>query len=274
MGRFFAWWLGLAPLAAVTSYVTAFVIFRYVDLSFAQFATLVTVPLGQAAVLTWRTERPAEALAALGWAAVRHPLAQPLLVLDTLVIGAGLFGWDAHLVGFGAQFNIHVSWTLVKVAVAAVFFAHAVVQTHRTNRTALTTVVAAPVLLILALEPSSSWMAATFSVWRDAVGVRGEVLQRVMFYGVLFFTMATLTLRSAHRIERQSPEAGRLFQIAIACAVVVALVAVLATFNLPALTQPWLGLAELFASCGASSVLLAALFLATAAKAPAQRGAP
>jgi len=264
MGRVFKYWLAFAPLAVVTSYAVEFLIFRQVDLTFAQFATLLCVPLIQAAVLAWRAAPPANAAAALAWSVARHPLAQPVLLLDGLVLGAGVVGWDWRVIGFGASMNIHTTWTLVKAAAAVAFCAGAVLRSSGRDRVTIALRVAAPLLLMFALEPSTSWLAASFAHVHAMLGPRAEVVQRLAFYGPVFSILIGLTLRSARGVERQSREAGQLLQFAVALSVALAVTVVLACFNLPIVTQPWLGFATLSASCAATSVLLAAIFLATA----------
>jgi hypothetical protein len=264
IGRIFKYWCALSLLAVVTSYATAILFFRLVDVSFVQFATLVCVPLMQAVLLAWRAAPPTDALAALGRFAARHPLAQPVLVLDGLLLGAGIIGWDWHLVGFGADVSVQASWTMVKAAAVVAFGAGAVLRAHERTRTALR--LAAPVLLMLAVEPSTSWLAAGFARAHAAFVPQGEVLQRLAFYGPLFAVLLGLTMRSARGVGRTVREAGQALQIAIATAVIVAVTVVLASYNLPTVTQPWLGVATLSASITATSVLLAAIFLADAGR--------
>ena len=261
IGRVFKYWCALAPLAAVTTFATALLFFRLVDLSFGQFATLLCVPLFQAVFLAWRAAPPTDALAALGRAAIRHPLAQPVLVLDGLMLGAGIVGWDWHAVGFGAAVSVQVTWTLVKAAAVVGFGAGAVLRSHDRRTTALQLV--APVLLMFAVEPSTSWLAAGFARAHAAFVPQAEVLQRLAFYTPLFALLAGLTLRSARSVERGVREAGHALQVAIAAAVAVAVTVVLASYNLPTVTQPWLGVATLAASTAATGVFLATVFLAT-----------
>lgn len=263
MGRVLKYWLALGPLAAAVAYGASFLLFRDIDLSFAQFATLLTVPLLQAVVLAWRAERPSDAIATLGRTVARHPLAQPVLALDVLVLGAGVVGWDSHVIGFGAAVNIHATWTLVKAAAAVVFSIGAVGRSKRRERGALALRISAPLLLVFALEPTTSWLAAGFAQVHTWVGARGEVVQRLVFYGPLFSLVMALTLASARGIRARSREASQLLEVATAAAVGFAVAVILATFNTPILTEPWRGFAALSASCAASSVLLAAVFLAS-----------
>lgn len=263
MGRVIKYWIALAAVAAVVSYGAAWLIFEEIDLSFLEFATLFCAPLLQAAVLVWRSEPSSDAVAGLARSVLRHPLAQPVLVLDVLVIGAGIVWWDAHVIGLGAPTSIHGTWTLVKAGVAVAFFARAL-QRAGTRRTTTAWQVSAPLLLVFALEPSTSWLAAAFAHLHAALGLPAEVLQRLAFYGVVFSILIAWVLRSARGVATQSRAAGALLQASVAAAVVLAVAVVLATFNLPVLTQPWLGVVELSASIAATCVLLAAIFLATA----------
>ena len=263
MSRVIKYWVALGTLAAITTYGGDALLFNQFDLSFVHFASVFCATLLQAAVLAWRMERPGDALASLARSIVRHPLAPPVLLLDVLLLGGGVVWWETRPVGLGAAIDIQRIWTLAKTAAAVVFFAAAVRRAGRGRRSALTRLIAAPVLLVFALEPSTSWLAAAFRQVVAVLGPRGEVFQRLAFYGVLYSLLIGLTLRSARRLEVLSREAGALLQAVVAAAVALAAIVVLASFNLPVVTQPWLGAAELAASAGATSALLAALFLAT-----------
>ncbi len=264
MGRVIKYWLVLGTLATATTYGTGFLAFRQIDLSFVQFASLLCAPLIQAAVLVWQLEQPTGAVASLARSVLRHPLAQPVLALDCLVLGAGVVGWDTHIIGLGASVNIHATWTLAKAAAAAAFCGAAVLRADGRRRITIARQVSAPLLLMFALEPSTSWLAAGFARVHAALGPQAEVVQRLAFYGGLLLMLIGLTLRSAHSLEVRSREAGGLLHAAAAAAVVLAVTVVLACFNLPVVTQPWLGIAALSASAATTCVLLAAIFLATA----------
>lgn len=268
MGRVLRYWLVLSPLAAVTTYASAFLLFRTVDLTFVQFATVLCAPMAQAVVLAWRATRPADTLAALGWSVARHPLAQPVLILDGLVVGAGIVGWEWHVIGFGAAVNIHTTWTLVKAIAAVVFCTVAVLRATRRARMSIARHVSAPLLLVFALEPSTSWLAALFSPLHEQLGPRAEVVQRLAFYVPVFPALIGLTLRSTRQWQRSSRAAGRMLHLTVAASVAAAMAVALATFNLPMLTQPWLGVVTLAASVAATTMLLAAILLATAERAP------
>jgi hypothetical protein len=282
MGRVIKYWIALGGLAGLVTYGTALLVFRRIDLSFVTFAAVLCAPLLQSLVLVWRAEAGARVAATVAWSLLRHPLAQPVLVLDGLAFAAGLVAWETHLVGFGAPVNVHATWTLVKTAAAAAFLAGGIARASGGGaRLAMLWHVAPAVLLTLALEPSASWMAASFARVLAMVGPQLEVVQRLIFYGTLYWLLIALVLRSARRLDAVSHEAAAMFHALVAAALVTGLAVTLACFNLPVVTQPWLGVASMAASAAATSLLLAAICLATAprlrsgqAGRPRPQGAP
>ncbi len=262
MGRVLRYWIVLTPLAFVTTYTIAILVFRRLDLTFVQFVTLLTVPLMQSVVMAWREVPAADAVAALVWSVARRPFAQPVLILDALVLGAGVIGWDQHATGFGAAANVQITWTLVIAAAAVAFGSAAILRHPMRTRARMTWQISVPVLLTLALEPSTSWLAAAFAHVHQMIGPRAEVVQRLAFYGPSWLILVVLVLMAARTLSSRSRECGQLLQGVVAAAVALAVTVALANFNLSMLTQPWLGLATLWASCAASSVLLAAIVLA------------
>src|SRR5205814_578201 len=134
--------------------------------------------------------------------------------------GAGIVCWDTHVIGLGADVNIHATWTLAKAAAAVAFCAGAVFRATGRRRAAIARQVAAPLLLTFALEPWTSWLVAGFARVHVLLGLPGEVVQRLAFYGVLMSLLIGLTLRSARRLEARSREAGQLIQAVVAAALV------------------------------------------------------
>jgi hypothetical protein len=262
MGRVLGYWMALGTIAAATTYGATFLVFGQIDLSFLTFAAVLCAPLLQAMVLVWRSE-PRDAVAVVVRSVLAHPLAAPVLVLDGFVLGAGIVWWDTHVVGLGAPVNIHSTWTLVKGVAALGFFAAAVLRAGGRQRAASVRLVIGPMLLMFALDPSTSWLAAAFAHVHGLVGPGGEVFQRLALYGALFSLVIAGVLRTARRVSVWSSEAGALLHAAVAAAVLLAMVVILAIFNLPVLTQPWLGVAELSASAANTCVLLAAILLAS-----------
>jgi hypothetical protein len=269
MGRVIKYWIVLGAVAAFTVYGGGYLAFRVIDLTFLQFATVLCAPLLQAAVLVWRSEQPADDAAALARSVFRHPLAQPVLLIDGLLLGAGIVLWESPVIGLGAAVNVHSTWTLVKAAAATAFFGRAFLRATGRDRPAVLLRVLAPVLLVFALDPSTSWLAAGFPHVHAVAGPNAEVLLRLAFYGPLFGLLTTLTVRSAGGLARRSHEAAGLLQAAVAAALVLGVTVVLASFNLPIVVQPWLGIASLSASAATTCVLLAAIFLATSDRRPA-----
>jgi hypothetical protein len=264
MGRVFTYWPAFAVLAVITTFATTFLVFRHVDLTFAQFAALLCAPLLQAVVVTWRITRPADSVASLGRFVVRQPLAQPVLLIDGVMLGAGVIIWDSHRFGAGSAVSVQATWTLAKAGAALLFCGAAVLRRHGSQRLALARLVVAPLLLLLALEPSTSWLAAAFARAHEAIGPNAEVFQRLAFYGSAFAVLVGLTLRSARAIRSRSREAGQLIELITAAAAALATTVALAIFNLPTVTQPFLGMATISASCASTAMLLAAIVLATA----------
>lgn len=265
MGRVIKYWIVLGTLATLTTFGVGFLALRQIDVTFVQFAALFCAPLLQAVVLVWQSEQPASAIAALLRSVARHPLAQPVLVLDALVLGAGFVCWDTHLIGLGATDSIQTTWMVTKTATTIAFCAGAVFRATGRQRFAIARQLIAPLLLIVAVEPSTSWLTVAFARVHAILGPRAEVLQRLAFYGPLVGMLVGLALRSARNLDGRSREAAALFRAAVAAAIVVGVTVTLACFNLPVVTQPWLGVAALAASAASTCLLLAAIFLATAA---------
>lgn len=265
MGRIIKYWLVLGALATLTTLGLGALAFRQIDLTFVQFAVLVCAPLLQAIVLVWQSEQAGSAVTTIARAVLHHPLAQPVLLLDGLVLGAGIVGWDTHVIGLGADDSIQTRWTLIKSATAIAFCARAAWRAPKGQRLAVARQLIAPLMLILAIEPSTSWLVAGFARVHAVIGTRAEVLQRLAFYGPLFAMLIGLALRSAHNLDGRSRESAGLIHAAVAGAIAVGVTVVLACFNLPVVTQPWLGVATFAASAASTCMLLAAIFVATAA---------
>jgi hypothetical protein len=262
MGRVIKYWIGLGTIAAVTTYGGMFLIFQHIDLTFLQFAALLCAPLFQAVVVTWRQNRPAEATTALARSVAGHPLASPVLVLDAVLLGAGIIWWDARLIGLGAAVGVQSTWTVAKAVVATAFLSRVMLRASGRDRLTMLMAVVPPLALVFALDPSTSWLAAGFPWARDFLPSGSEVVQRLVYYGVLILTLLVLTLRGARVLGATFPDAAALLQVTVAGALVVAVMVILATFNLPVVVQPWLGVAMFGASVAASSVLLAAIVAA------------
>jgi hypothetical protein len=254
-------WIGLAVIAVVVVYGGRWVVSEHIDLTFIQFATVVCATLLQAAALAWYQRQPGGAVRRVAQSVWRQPLAQPVIVLEAIVLGAGLVWWDTYVAGFGAPVSVQYQWTWIKAVLAIALFLMWTARLEGRFRTAAVAAFTGPVLLVFALEPSTSWLAATFARMRGVLGEQGEVLQRIVVYGVVFLLLLTWTLRAARVLEARRSEIGYLLHLTVAASLGAAVAVVLATFNLPQVTQPFLGFATLFASVAASSVLLSAVVL-------------
>ena len=262
VGRVIMGWTVLGVTAALATYGGGYLIFHRLDLSFLQFAVLLVAPLVQACALGWRARQPAEAWVALVRTLLRLPLAQPVLGLDVVMLIAGIVWWDSRTLGLGNDVRVQSAWVVIKTVAALLFTGRALSRAVPTERTIVWRALV-PLLLIAALNPSTSWLAAAFRELHIALGLPAEILQRLVFYATLFTVLVALTLRAARSIRALSPVAFALWQVSVAGAIGVAVPATLASFNLPEVTQPWLGLATLSASVAATSVLLGAIALAS-----------
>ena len=268
MRRVFGYWLALAPVAFVVSYATSLAGFRAIDLTFAQFTILVVVPLLQAAALAWEMSRPWPRLAALPRVAMRAPLAPPFLLIDALVLGAGLLLWNVRTAGLGADYSIHAAWAASKAAAAAVCF---VTMWHRERRGVV--LLAALVLALTAAAPYTGWVASTFSALRTVRPLGAEIIERIVFFTPLVAVAIAILLRAGRVLGRRHPHAETLCETAAAFAIAAAVPIVLVTFNLPVVVQPWRGFALLGASLAATMMLLAGLVSVSTAPAPKPEGA-
>ncbi len=254
-------WMGLALIAMGVVYGGRWAVSEHVDLTFMQFATVVCATLLQAVVLTWRERRPSGQMRAVAVAVWRQPLVRPVLLLDVAVLGAGLVWWDTHVAGFGAMVSVQYQWTVIKATLATVLLLLAVARGELRGRPTAVAALVGPLLLVFALEPSTSWLAAGFDWLRASMAEEGEVLQRLVVYGATFAVFVFWTLRAARVMEPLRAEVGYLLHGIVAAAIGVAVTVVLATFNLPDVTQPWLGFATLGASLAASFLLMTAIVL-------------
>lgn len=254
-------WIGLALIAVAVVYGGRWAVSEHIDLTFMQFATVVCATLLQATALTWYQRQPAATVRRLAQSLWRQPLAQPVIVLDAIVIGAGLVWWDSYVAGFGAPVSVQFQWTWIKTALASVLFVLWAARLHGRSRVMALAAITGPLLFVGALEPSTSWLAAGFVQLRTVLGEQGEVFQRIVVYGSAFLLLLAWTLRAGRVLGAWHPSARLLLHGAGAAAVGVAVTVVLATFNLPQLTQPFLGFATCFASLVASHVLLSAVIV-------------
>jgi hypothetical protein len=250
MGRFFATWTGLGLIATIMTFAVAIVVFKHIDVTFTQFAILLVAPAAQALVLTW----PAGTLARLAAAvtmARRHSLAQPVLLLDLLLLLAGMIWWSSSALGFGADVTAQTTWIGVKALAGA---AVCVVFMRGVSYVGRITIVA--VLLLTAAHAFSSGLERTFALIDLRTVAMAEVFLRLFFYGGLYVTAVMMLLRSARAL---SDDARMWMSVAIACSVAGALVVLLSMFNTPVVMQPWRGLALMCASGGVTAMVLCVL---------------
>jgi hypothetical protein len=257
MTRFFAVWLLLGVAAALVTLGLGLAVFRVVDLTFAQFAILFVAPGVQAAVLTWPGGVIPRALTAVAQAR-RHSLGGPVLLLEGLLLVAGLALWSTSVLGFGTIGTVQPTWIAVKAAAVGALALWGLPSAPASGRAMLA--VTAGVIAVQAfdsrVELAVQWMVATVT---DVP----EVWVRLGSYGGLY----GLGLAGLRHVGRTCSDAGRFWTtVAVALSVPAAVLVVLAMFNHPGVIPPWRGPAVACASAGVTALLLAVLTEASAPK--------
>lgn len=250
MNRFFITWVGLGAIATVVTYAVTLAVFRHVDLSFTQFAILLVAPAAQAAMLTWPSGAGSRVTAALGRAR-RDPFARSLLVLDVILLVAGVAWWSSSVAGFGAPVTVQTTWIAGKALAAAVWCLVAVPRRFLSARAGVIVV-----LLLIATQALGGGLEQIFAEIDHRTAVVPEVFLRAGFYGVLYATGVAWLLR-AGRLMRGDAQVW--ITVAVALSVPGVLLVLLSMFIHPAVLPPWRGLALVWASAGVSALVLAVL---------------
>ena len=250
MTRFFALWGVLGITAALVTFGLGLAVFRFVDLTFAQFAILLVAPGVQAAVLVWPGGVIARAVAA-GSQARRHAVAGPVLLLEALLLIVGLTLWSTSVLGFGTTGTVQPIWIAVKAMTIGALAFSGLRATAPSGRVIL--VVTAGVIAAQALDARVELVVQ--GVVATLTGVP-EVWARLGSYGCVY-GLGVIGLRHAGRTFSDD---GRFWTIvAVACSVPAVVLVVLAMFNHPGVIAPWRGPALVCASVGVTALLLAVL---------------
>jgi hypothetical protein len=250
MSRFFAAWIGLGIVAMLVTFVVTLAVFRHVDLTFTQFAILLVAPAAQAAVLVW----PAGLVTTLGAesrSAWRHRLAAPLLVLDLVMLSAGMTWWSSSALGFGASVTIQPTWIAVKAFAAACLCVTGAQGLSIVRRSVLCLV-----LLLVAGQAQWDVLERLFAAIDQRAQWLPEVLLRFAWYGGLYIAGVIAVLRVIHARH----DAARVWvSTAVALSVPGVLLVVLSMFNHPGVLPPWRGLALVCASAAVTALTLGVL---------------
>ena len=250
MSRFFSTWIGLGIVATLVTYAVTLAVFRHIDLTFTQFAILLVAPAAQAAVLVW----PAGLVARLRdeiRSAWRDRFASPVLVLDVVMLCAGILWWSSSALGFGAPVTIQPTWIAVK-AIAAACLCVAAAQGLSMVRRLLLCVV----LLLVAGQAQWDLLERLFAVIDRRAQAVPEVFLRLAWYGGLYIAGVIAVTRVMHA----SHNAARVWMsTAIALSVPGLLLVVLSMFNHPGVLAPWRGLALICASAAVTALMLGVL---------------
>lgn len=250
MNRFFFTWIGLGIVAVLVSFVVTLAVFRHVDLTFTQFAILLVAPAAQAAVLVW----PSGLVTTLGdeiRSAWRHRFASPVLVLDVVMLAAGILWWSSSALGLGAPVTIQPTWIAVKAFAAASLCVAGGQGLSIVRRSVLCVV-----LLLVAGQAQWNVLERLFAAIDQRAQAVPEVFLRLAWFGGLYIAGVITVLRVSHAVNA----AARLWMsAAIALSVPGLLLVVLSMFNHPGVFSPWRGLALACASAAVSALMLGVL---------------
>lgn len=254
MGRFF-WTLALLMTACLLATIgTSVVVFKQIDLTFTAFSIILVAPVTQSALLVWEADPPAQALGTAARMIVRLPLARPLLVIDAIVLTAGLAIWRAPAVGFGATPTVQPAWAAIKAGAAGLVL---IAVARRPAWLSLACVALALSLVVLVFHDGFRAADVVAAALR-LPGIAGRILvDGLAIAGTI--GLALVCARDADRAGRTVT--GTLLAAAAAFCIGGGVVDALAAFQYHELPQPWLGSLTICASLGASSLLLAAVTL-------------
>lgn len=271
MRRFLAFWIVLTPACWLAVEGVSLGIFRHADFSYRNFAVLVTAPVLQALVLAAATSAVSRsALFAHIRAALGDPLAQPVLLLDVLLLGSGWL-WRAHpLLGLSTGASLHAAWIGTKALVAGAFLLYAVVRQSRTTdlipeRTRFGSfdcawLTAGAIALGLAgAQAFVPWIEqGVAAVFPQEIRAWPTLFRWLAAYGTLFVAVNALLLRTGTALGRGTAS-DFWMQTGVAFNFCVGLIAAHGFFGLPYLVEPWHSLAWTAGSLAATSVLLGAI---------------
>jgi hypothetical protein len=253
MKRFFLIWLACWVVNLLATLAISVGWYRHVDLRFETFAANQIVPALQAAVLGWLLSRPDWRAGVVHLrAALRHPLAQIVLLLDVAVIGASLYAHDHPLIGIARESPGPPVWLATKLGAAGLAL---LVCAWRTGWRPWSWVATALVLIGLAVETSWRWDEALVSLaWPGLPTAWRWLLLDIPAFCVIVW----LVLRAADDAPPNVP-ARAWMSAALVIFGVVAVIAGVSWFLRPFFVEPWGTLARVAASISASCLLVAAL---------------
>lgn len=244
---FFGAWIGLAVIAAVVTFGVSVAAYRFIDVTFTQFVILLVAPAAQAAVLTW----PAGLAARLANAfrhAWQHPLGAPVIMLDGLLLLAGLAAWSSSAFGFGASITIQPTWIAAKAVAAACL---CIAGTR--GATLVARIGLSGVALLIAAHAQFGVLERVFLEIDARAQMIPEVFLRLGWYGGIYVVAVAALIRLGRRLP---DDAGTWISAAVAMSVPGLMLVACAMFNNPGVLPPWRGLALLTASASMTSLLL------------------
>ena len=247
MRRFFGLWIGLGLIATLVTYAVGLAVFRFVDLTFTQFAILLVAPAAQAAVLLWPVDIVARIRAAVT-AALRQALAPPVLLLDGVLLVAGVVWWSSSALGYGASVSAQTTWIGAKALAAAGLCLVTLRDVPWSRRLPVVCV-----LLLVAVQSFGAGLEWAFQVIDGRAQSVPEVVMRLLFFGAVYAGSVAAVL---HVGRGARAHAGVWVTVAVALTIPALMLVVLSYFNHPGVLAPWRGLALVCASASVTALLL------------------
>jgi hypothetical protein len=257
-GFFAAWAVALVALGAATAGAN-FGLFRTVDLTAAMAATLLFVPVVQAAAFSAATAsgrwpRP-------DWRRLlTHPLAGPVLWIDALMLPAGWLLPTHPLFGLADAAIMQRRWMGTKCIAAACALAVVAIRS-RPDRRASAFAAAALVLGAIGLDGFTQWMFASAMKMPEPIAVQPLYVIWLEVFGVLAALFAAVNLRLIRVIEPESAGPAFLLRAGSLLMFLALLSLLMNGFLSWQPVQPWAGMAMTSGSLSASTFAMAALML-------------
>lgn len=263
VATFFFLWGGLA-FAFGAATVAFDVLIRRIDLTSLVVLSVMVVPSAQAWAVT-RGLGPHTAPDAYWRPLIRHPLARPVLILDAVLLSAGLLFPSHPLVGLAAVGLVQRRWAgtkflLAGVTLAAAAFRPPLAAQNATRRAwfALAIAVAA-----LGIETFTPWLLALASRLPPPLSAQPASIRWLEVYATAAALVLTLTVRVRRSLrENASAAHAPLGAGAIALFMATLAIAMNGFLSLDPVS-PWASIVLVAASAAASCYTGAALLIAS-----------
>lgn len=259
VAAFLMLWIALVPAFGVSTLAFDLLV-RDVNLTSVVVFSLLVVPAAQAwAVMVASGRGPAPAA---GWPSlIRHPMARPLLLLDGLLLLAGLIVPNQPLVGLAAVGLVQRRWVGTKLLVAAAMLAAARGGNTPRGRPA-SQVALAIVLAALGVETFVPWLFGLTTRVPPPLSRQPPSIVWLEVYGTAAFLVLALTIAVRRRVGGTRQDARSLLATGAMAFFVATLALLMNGFLSLDPVFPWATLVVAAASIGATCYAGAGLLLA------------